>query len=587
MPAEDQELRRINWTETFGFVQLFRTFRLAINPWKMLFALALLLSVYAAGRIIDGIWLAGGGGAHHGEVVAYANTGGDWSALCQQLDEARQSTLAGMLMTTGIEPDAAKAQTMAEQTPGEAVDKIHDKIRKDYLDARTAWKDDQDNAEMLEAVRSARAVYLDNRRLLDTVERHGPFITLLQYENWYVRQAIEAVRYGQFSGGLNELMKMRRGELAGSDAQVGLPGRMPFPGMAEVHGEGGLGFLACLAYMALGVKWMLCAHWLFAIVFLLVGLALASLFGGALCRMAALDAARDEKLGLREAWRFACGKFLSFATAPLIPLAGIVLTAVFMFLGGLLAGIPVVDVIAGVIWPLALIGGLVIAMLAVGLAGGGSLMFPTIAVEGSDSFDALSRSYSYLFARPWRTGFYALVALIYGTFCYLFVRFFVYVLLKATHLAVGLGMFRDRPAAGEGVEKLDAIWASPTFESLMPDWSLLSVAHGTDWLAGVLIGVWVAIAASLVCAFLISFYFNGCTIAYLLLRREVDATDMDDVYVEEPEEPETPSSETPEQPAGESAPPEPGGEAEAPASEPSEAAPPPDKPDEGAGEPPQ
>ena len=37
-------------------------------------------------------------------------------------------------------------------------------------------------------------------------------------------------------------------------------------------------------------------------------------------------------------------------------------------------------------------------------------------------------------------------------------------------------------------------------------------------------------------AFLASFYFSGSTIIYYLLRREVDATDFVDIYLEESEE---------------------------------------------------
>ena len=39
-------------------------------------------------------------------------------------------------------------------------------------------------------------------------------------------------------------------------------------------------------------------------------------------------------------------------------------------------------------------------LILLGLTGGFNLMYPTIAVEGSDSFDAISRSFSYVYARP-------------------------------------------------------------------------------------------------------------------------------------------------------------------------------------------
>ena len=61
-------------------------------------------------------------------------------------------------------------------------------------------------------------------------------------------------------------------------------------------------------------------------------------------------------------------------------------------------------------------------LVLLGTVGGFNLMYPTIAVEGSDSFDAISRTFSYVYARPWRMLFYTLVAIVYGALCYLFVR---------------------------------------------------------------------------------------------------------------------------------------------------------------------
>ena len=61
-------------------------------------------------------------------------------------------------------------------------------------------------------------------------------------------------------------------------------------------------------------------------------------------------------------------------------------------------------------------------LVALGTAGGFNLMYPTIAVEGSDSFDAISRSFSYIYARPWRMIWYTMVAIVYGALTFLFVR---------------------------------------------------------------------------------------------------------------------------------------------------------------------
>jgi hypothetical protein len=46
----------------------------------------------------------------------------------------------------------------------------------------------------------------------------------------------------------------------------------------------------------------------------------------------------------------------------------------------------------------------------------------------------------------------------------------------------------------------------------------------------------VYLAIGLLGAFAISFYFSANTIIYYLMRREVDATELDDVYLEQSDE---------------------------------------------------
>src|SRR4029079_17405138 len=93
--------------------------------------------------------------------------------------------------------------------------------------------------------------------------------------------------------------------------------------------------------------------------------------------------------------------------------------------------------VVSILFVLALVVGFVITLVALGTVGGFNLMYPTVAVEGSDSFDAISRSFSYVFARPWRMLFYTAVAIAYGALTYLFVRFFIYIVLAVTHFFVG------------------------------------------------------------------------------------------------------------------------------------------------------
>src|SRR3954469_12665904 len=58
MADEPQQIRGINWRETFPFTHLFRAFRIAVHPSKLMLGLIALLALYTGGRIRDGIWPA-------------------------------------------------------------------------------------------------------------------------------------------------------------------------------------------------------------------------------------------------------------------------------------------------------------------------------------------------------------------------------------------------------------------------------------------------------------------------------------------------------------------------------------------------
>src|SRR5690349_15740006 len=56
MADEAQTIRSINWREVFPFTHVFRAFRIAVHPSKLLLALAALLLIYAGGRALDAVW---------------------------------------------------------------------------------------------------------------------------------------------------------------------------------------------------------------------------------------------------------------------------------------------------------------------------------------------------------------------------------------------------------------------------------------------------------------------------------------------------------------------------------------------------
>jgi hypothetical protein len=85
--------------------------------------------------------------------------------------------------------------------------------------------------------------------------------------------------------------------------------------------------------------------------------------------------------------------------------------------------------------------------------------------------------------------------------------------------------------------RIDALWTAPTLDHLRPDFEW---AHVSGWesVSAIFIMLWVYLLIGAMYAFMISYYYSASTIVYFLLRREADATDLDDVYPDDfPDEP--------------------------------------------------
>ena len=133
-------------------------------------------------------------------------------------------------------------------------------------------------------------------------------------------------------------------------------------------------------------------------------------------------------------------------------------------------------------------------------------MVATIGVEGTDAFDGLSRSYNYLFSRPWYViGMTCLVLVMGG--CTLFgVRWLA---MQADYLAV-MSLASGSP---------DATWQQfqprPVGEPVLTETtvSLLHFSRGIITLG--------------INAFAHSFFWVAITVMFLLLRKSVDSTPLD------------------------------------------------------------
>jgi hypothetical protein len=123
-------------------------------------------------------------------------------------------------------------------------------------------------------------------------------------------------------------------------------------------------------------------------------------------------------------------------------------------------------------------------------------------------------------------GFYTALAVVYGAICYVFVRFFAFLLLLVTHWLLQLGVWVE---SSNQVNKLAVIWSGPSFANLLGS-AGLEPAKWSESFAAFLVYLFLLLVIGLVVSFVVSFYFSANTIIYSLMRNRVDNTSLEDIY---------------------------------------------------------
>ncbi len=255
---------------------------------------------------------------------------------------------------------------------------------------------------------------------------------------------------------------------------------------------------------------LLCGLW---------SLAVWALIGGSITRIVAMALAHEGRLGALEGAKFSIVKWPAFFLAPLFPLIGVLTISLLagLFFGLIMradAGV----LVSSILWPLMLAASFVMAILLIGLMFGWPLMWPTISVEGTDAFDALSRSYSYTFQRPFHYLFYAIVAAIIGALASL-------VVMGLAHLTTDLSYWSA--SWGAGLNRAGEIYR----DVLIP-----GDTSGGYGLGIKILGFWHGCVLLLGASYLYSYFWTAATAIYFLLRRHVDGTEMDEIWSEPEDE---------------------------------------------------
>jgi hypothetical protein len=154
-------------------------------------------------------------------------------------------------------------------------------------------------------------------------------------------------------------------------------------------------------------------------------------------------------------------------------------------------------------------------------------MWATISTEGTDTFDALSRTYAYTMQRPLQYLLYAMLVAILGALTWLLVVGFSEAVIHVSWWAADWGVFDER--------RMEAIVAATNRDQPAVDYL---AAEGAEITSTGQIGIALfrfangclrAVAYSFAYGY---FWVAACGI-YLVLRRDVDHTETDEIYLDD------------------------------------------------------
>jgi hypothetical protein len=240
--------------------------------------------------------------------------------------------------------------------------------------------------------------------------------------------------------------------------------------------------------------------------------AVLTLVGGALARLAAVSLVRFERPSVVESLSFVGSHAPALLGAPLSPFIGL---ASFALLGAAVGlcfklSAPVGPILGGLLAFIPLLLALPMALLTIGQALGWPLMVATVAIEGEDAFDSLSRSYSYVFQRFFKLLILILLAWAIAALMFMIVALIVPFILAIAHRILALvapsdtlTAFTTRPSAG----------ATP---------------------GAAILDFWIQAVRVIASSWVYSAFWSAVVAIYLVLRRCVDGTSVEDATFDAP-----------------------------------------------------
>ncbi len=529
-------IEEVDWLAVLPWLRLFKSFRMAMHPYKLLTALLMVTLLFAGGKVMDAV---SGHPVPPGELQQYREhyyritTKEQYDAWRQQQMAASKLALAKVLASIKSLKVDVKLVVESDRPFDQAVAEVN----AHYLEAfksKVALREEVSSKVDLE--KEFEELRRQRLRVLSAIDRlrpRGVFASGLDHALDSFNRLMRAGASLRFGWG--QVTGPRTSRTPGppiEGAEVGAadnPMLEPVDDAAMLAYDDQLTVVASMRDLFIVLPgWLLQTYPLFVGTFLFFALIVFSVLGGAIARMAALDATHEEHVGFRMALRYSLARWWSFLATPLAPLGIVLGISLLMMAGGFVLFNPPewgIDILGGIIFIAAILCGLIVALTLVLTAAGAHLFYPAVAIDGSDPFDALARAFNYVLNRPWRWLFYNVAAMVHGAITYLFISFVVFALLWVVQAAAGYWVF-----TGTGLEtnRFDAIFPPPRFGQLSYDVDYTSL----DWsgrIAAWVIRCWIFFVIGLLPAFVFSYYLCANTWIYLLLRRSADGVEIEDV----------------------------------------------------------
>ena len=256
-------------------------------------------------------------------------------------------------------------------------------------------------------------------------------------------------------------------------------------------------------------------HSWFVVLFGIWTAAVLALGGGLLCRLEAVQIATDDPPPFNPAMAMSLERWPAFFGALMVPFVLIAVLALgLMIFGFVLFNLPILNLLGGLGYGIALLVGLGVTLLLLGFAVGCPLLLPAVATENCDGPDAMHRAVAYVMAKP--------------------LTWMLYLFTMLLGLALGLFL-----VGGVGyltvaiTESLVGAWVhTPTFEvaaAAMGTSASIDAPWSVEWSGG-LVAFWTSLVQWVIAGWAIAYVMAASTRAYLLLRLTIDGQDEREIW---------------------------------------------------------